>query len=233
MSVAADSTDQTVRVLLFGALRERLRRAELIVHQPVSTVAEVWDAVTAARPDVARMRDSVRCARNLDYCTWETPVSDRDEVAFMPPVCGGASDDAAGVSVTLTDQPIDVGALLDHAGTDEDGAVACFLGRVRDRSDGEAVHRLDYEAYTSMALAEMRRIAATARDRHGVTTVALVHRTGALAVGEIAVAVVTTSAHRGAALDSCRDVIDAVKRDVPIWKREHRADGARWVDARC
>ncbi len=135
--------------------------------------------------------------------------------------------------VSLTDQPIDVAGLLDRAGSAADGAVACFIGRVRDHAGGEEVHRLDYQAYEPMALSEMRRIAVEARRRLDLSSVILVHRTGDLPVGEVAVAVVTTSAHRAAALDGCRDVIDSVKSDVPIWKREHTTRGARWVDARC
>jgi molybdopterin synthase catalytic subunit/molybdopterin converting factor small subunit len=222
-----------VRVLLFGALRDRLGCAEIVVRAPVRTVADLWDRVTASRPEVATMRSAILCARNLDYCDWKTPVADGDEVAFMPPVSGGAADDMPGIAVTLTDQPIDLALLLDQAGTDADGAVACFVGRVRNHSAGESVHLLEYEAYGPMALSEMKRIAARALESHGLTTVTLVHRIGALAVGEVAVAVVTASVHRASALEGCREVIDAIKAHTPIWKREHTAAGAQWLDARC
>ena len=233
MTVRPDPAGGGVRVLFFGALRERLQCGDVVVNEPVRTVADLWAAVTTSRADVAAMRAGVRCARNLEYCDWDTAVAAGDEVAFMPPVCGGSANHSAAIAVSLTDVAIDVGTLVAQAGTSGDGAVSCFVGRVRDVSGGERIHRLDYEAYAPMALAEMRRIATAACERHPLTTITLVHRTGELEVGDVAVAVVTASAHREAALASCREVIDEVKRDVPIWKREHSATGARWVDARC
>lgn len=229
-----DTVATPIRVLVFGALRERLGGADVVVPPGPATVAEVWDALAAAHPSAHLRRDFVRCARNLAYCDWNSAVEAGDEVAFMPPVCGGVGDDPgeAGVLVVLTDEPIAVDALLAGAGDAHDGAVGCFVGRVRDRSDGLAVHALDYEAYAPMALVVMRRIAVESRRRHRLTSVAVVHRLGRLLVGDVAVAVVTASPHRAAAIDACREVIEAVKADVPIWKREHTAVGTHWVDAR-
>ncbi len=225
-----------IRVLVFGSLRDRLGAEEIRVLEPATTVAEVWAAVAGADPSLRARCGSIRCARNLEYCDWDSPVKPGDEVAFMPPVCGGASDpsdqDQPGVTVALTADPIAVDALLAAAGGAGDGAVACFLGRVRDHSEGVAVHALDYDAYAPMALAVMRHIAEEVRGRHRLSTVAVVHRVGELAVGDVAVAVVTASAHRAAALDACRELIEAVKADVPIWKGEHTAVGTHWVDAR-
>lgn len=87
MNSSAPATD--VRVLLFGVLREHMHATELCVREPVGTVSELWDAVTRGRSDVAATRSSVRCARNLEYCQWDAPLTNGDEVAFMPPVCGG------------------------------------------------------------------------------------------------------------------------------------------------
>lgn len=228
------TTAPGIRVLLFGSLRERLGPAELSVTEPATTVAELWEVVVAHHSVARAERSSIRCARNLEYCEWDAQVAPGDEVAFMPPVCGGATGDGEdGVTVALSDQPIAVDTLLMQAGDDHDGAVACFVGRVRDHNDGAMVHALEYQAYAPMALSMMRRIALEARERHGLTTITLVHRLGALAVGDVAVAVVTSSPHRSSALDSCREVIEAVKAEVPIWKREHTADGTDWVDARC
>jgi molybdopterin synthase catalytic subunit len=229
---AAHST-QDLRVLFFGALRQALRCREMIVTLPAGTIEQVWAVVTADRPDVAVAREHVRCARNLHFCDWNTVVQPGDEVAFMPPVCGGAGDVEAGLSVALTTDGIDVAALLSHAGADEDGAVACFIGQVRNHGGGERVERLEYEAYGPMALATMREIAREARRHHRLTRVTLLHRVGELRVGEAAVVVITSAPHRADAFDGCRAIIDAVKRDVPIWKREHTPAGAVWLDARC
>ncbi len=78
-----------VQVLLFGMLGERMHATQLRVHEPVGTVSDLWNVVTRGRPEVAGTRSSVRCARNLAYCEWDAPLTNGDEVAFMPPVCGG------------------------------------------------------------------------------------------------------------------------------------------------
>ena len=127
----------------------------------------------------------------------------------------------------------EVVARVSHPGA---GAVATFLGTVRDENDGRAVVRLDYEAYPSMAEAEMRRIGDELEAESAGVRVAVVHRTGSLAVGEAAVACAVSAPHRGEALAACRELIDRIKARVPIWKREHGPEGAYWVgwqDARC
>ncbi|MBJ7593985.1 MAG: molybdenum cofactor biosynthesis protein MoaE [Candidatus Dormibacteraeota bacterium] len=222
--------DSAIRVLLFGSLREQMGM-EVLVPLAGGTVSDVWESVTARCAGSRPSRAGLRCARNLEYCSWDDVVQPGDELAFMPPVCGGSTDHD-GITVALTGAPIDAGALLKGTGGDEDGAVACFVGRVRNHSNGAVIHALDYEAYAPMALSMMRTIARDARARHGLSTIVLVHRVGALAVGAVAVVVVASSAHRAAALDACSEVVEAVKADVPIWKREHTAAGARWVDAR-
>jgi MoaE-MoaD fusion protein len=225
------ATDPTVRVLLFGSLRERLG-AELHVTAPGRTVADVWAALGAESGGSLPSLDGLRCARNLEFVPWDAAVNPGDELAFIPPVCGG-SVDGARIEVRLTDAPIDVGALLGSAGVDADGAVACFVGRVRDHNAGATVHRLDYEAYEPMALSMMQAIATDAAVVHGLSTITAIHRLGTLTVSEVAVVVITSSPHRDQALLACSQVIEALKADVPIWKREHTASGARWVDARC
>jgi molybdopterin synthase catalytic subunit len=130
----------------------------------------------------------------------------------------------------LTDQPLDVAALVARVSSPERGGVACFLGTVRDHHEGRAVVGLDYSAYLPMAEAECARIVAEAEGRWPVR-VALEHRLGALRIGDAAVAVAAAAAHRHAAFAACRYVIEETKRRVPIWKREHFADGAvEWVD---
>ena len=111
-----------------------------------------------------------------------------------------------------------------------DGAVCVFDGIVRDNTRGRATLHLDYEAYEEMALKQMRACAREAIARFGVREVAIVHRLGRLFVGETSVLIAVSSAHRGAAFDACRYVIDTLKKTVPIWKREQFADGAVWAD---
>ena len=130
----------------------------------------------------------------------------------------------------LTIRPIELAALVSTVQSPERGGIAVFLGLVRNHHEGRAVVRLDYSAYGPMAEAECGRIVAEAGSRWDAA-IALEHRIGPLSVGDTAVAIVAASAHREAAFAACRFVIDEVKRRVPIWKREHYADGTRvWVD---
>ena len=134
------------------------------------------------------------------------------------------------MTVFLTESPLDLGELLASVQSPERGAVACFLGTVRNHHGGRAVLRLEYSAYAPMVEAECARIAAEAESRWQVA-VALRHRIGRLEIGDAAVAVAAASAHRDEAFVACRHVIEELKRRVPIWKREVYADGSeQWVD---
>jgi len=124
-------------------------------------------------------------------------------------------------------------ASVQHAGA---GAVCVFLGSVRDRNEGRPVVKLEYEAYPSMAEAEMRRMVDEISAEIPGARLAVVHRTGTLSVGDIAVVCAASAPHRAEAFRACRALIDRVKERAPIWKREHGPDGAYWVgwqDARC
>jgi molybdopterin synthase catalytic subunit len=130
----------------------------------------------------------------------------------------------------LTEQPVDLGALVAAVQSPKRGGIACFLGTVRNHHQGREVLRLEYSAYASMVEAECARIVAEAELRWNAA-IRLQHRIGRLEVGDAAVAVVAASAHRDEAFVACRHVIEELKRRVPIWKREFYADGAvEWVD---
>jgi molybdopterin synthase catalytic subunit len=132
--------------------------------------------------------------------------------------------------------PISVDEIMAQVRHPGAGAVALFLGIVRDHNDGRPVTQLEYEAYGAMALSEMERIARETEGRAGGVRCAIVHRTGALQVGDVAVACAASAPHRAEAFAACRALIDEVKAHVPIWKREHGPDGPYWVgweDARC
>jgi molybdopterin synthase catalytic subunit len=138
--------------------------------------------------------------------------------------------------VALRSDPISVTEALEAVSHSSAGGVALFCGVVRDFSEGRAVTRLEYEAYAPMAIAEMERIAQAALAQSPGVRVAVLHRTGSLGVGELAVVCAASASHRHDALSACRFLIDEVKARVPIWKREHGPEGAYWVgwhDARC
>lgn len=132
--------------------------------------------------------------------------------------------------IAVIDTPIVLDALVAAVRTDACGAVVTFLGVVRSTSAGDArpVDGLTYEAYPAMALAEMHAIAGEAQTRFDAA-IAIVHRTGALVLGEASVGIAAASAHRGVAFDACEYVIDQLKLRVPVWKKEHYVDGdAAW-----
>ena len=132
----------------------------------------------------------------------------------------------------LVREPIEPAALLAavaHAGA---GALATFFGAVRDRNVGRPVTGIDYDAYEPMAALELANIATEAAARWSGARVALAHRIGTLAVGELSVGIAVAHPHRAPAFEACRFAIEEIKRRVPIWKREHYVDGSReWVDA--
>jgi molybdopterin synthase catalytic subunit len=168
---------------------------------------------------------SAAVAVNHEYAASDQRLEDGDEVAILPPVSGGIED-----RVALVREPIDASAVQAEMKSGSDGAVCIFDGVVRDNTRGRATLHLDYEAYEEMAMRQMRLLRAEALELFGVRDVAIVHRLGRLIVGETSVLIVVASAHRGAAFDACRWVIDTLKKTVPIWKREQFADGAVWAD---
>jgi molybdopterin synthase catalytic subunit len=127
-------------------------------------------------------------------------------------------------------QPIDGGALLSEVADPRNGAAVLFVGTVRDVNDGAEVTALDYSAYTEMAERELRAITAEAAERWRTPDIVVEHRVGSLAIGETSVAIAVAHPHRGEAYEASRYIIEELKRRLPIWKREHYADGrAEWV----
>lgn len=134
------------------------------------------------------------------------------------------------MQIEINNAPIDSAAIMDAMKAGADGAVCTFDGIVRNNTRGRETLYLDYEAYEQMAIEQMRGLAGEAVTKFGVRDVALVHRVGRLQVGETSVLIVVASAHRGAAFDACRWLIDTLKKTVPIWKKERFVDGAVWAD---
>jgi molybdopterin synthase catalytic subunit len=135
------------------------------------------------------------------------------------------------IQVLLSAQPIDPASAIATVSRASVGGIDVFIGTVRDQTAGKAVVRLEFEAYESMALLEMQRISTACAEQWPVTAIAIHHRTGILTVGEVAVVIAVSAAHRAAAFDACRYAIDTLKTTVPIWKKEVFEDGAIWVAA--
>ncbi len=198
-----------VSVRLFAGLRERAGAAHVDVELPdEATVADLLAAMELGpRSCVA--------AINREYAGPESRIAPGDEVALVPPVSGGAGPVRR---VRVTGEPLDVAALSAAVRDPRAGAVVLFEGVTRE------VGHLDYEAYVEMAEPKLAAIAAEEAERHGLTAVAVEHRTGTVALGEPSVIVAASAAHRGEAFAGARAVIDRVKAEAPIWKVE--VDGA-------
>lgn len=223
-----------VNVLPFGILKEWLGPAAVAVElRDAATVADLLQQLMLTH--TARDLRGIAVGVNAEYATASHVLRDGDEVALLPPVSGGSGADAPPPAeqpdvIALVSEPIDSEKLIAAAKRAEDGAVVVFDGIVRNHSRGRRTLYLDYEAYEEMALKQMRELVEQARSRFAIRHVTLVHRLGRLEIGESSVLIVVASAHRTAAFEASRWLIDILKQKVPIWKKETFADGAVWAD---
>ena len=216
-----------ITVKLFGAAREAAGAKELSLVLPADArVSEVWAQLAADHPALEPFENRLAVSVNLEISAFDARLEDGDEVAFLPPVSGGA-----GVC-RLTNGPIDVGRVVSRVSGPGMGGIVTFVGAVRDHARGRQIRHLEYESYPEMAEREMERIAAQAEQRWPGTKLAIDHRTGHLEIGDIAVIVVAAAPHRAEAFEACRFAIDTLKETVPIWKKEVATDGEYWVDDR-
>lgn len=221
-----------VRVLFFGILKDIAGKASDEVSLPEGATVRDLLSHYAQDPKLKGILGSIAVALNLEYAAPAARLRDRDEVGLLPPVSGGAdaAQPATQSRVQLTSQPIDTAGLAECIKRAQDGAVVVFEGIVRDNSRGRRTLYLDYEAYEEMARKQLEELAAQALEKFKVRDVAVAHRVGRLQIGETSVAIVVSAAHRAAAFDACRWMIDTLKKTVPIWKKEHFEDGAVWAD---
>jgi molybdopterin synthase catalytic subunit len=206
-----------VSIRLFAGLRERAgigaRQLEL---SEGARVSDVWSAL-----DLGAEPPGLLYAVNKRYADGGAELAEGDEVALIPPVSGG--------DFKLTDTPLSLDAAVGEVARDEAGAVATFLGTVRNRSRGRDVLYLEYEAYEGMAEDVMAQIAAGLAERHKLTGVAIHHRVGRVEIGQPSVVIAVSSPHRAAALDACKEAIDTLKESVPLWKKEVYEGGEEWI----
>jgi molybdopterin synthase catalytic subunit len=224
-----------IRILLFATLKDAVGRGEtaLFIPAPSATVAQVRAALVAQHPALASALPSAIAAVNQEYAFDPDAVNDGDEVAFFPPVSGGAGYPEV---FELAAQPLDLDALMAAITVPATGAVCVFSGMVRGETHTESgaqqTEHLEYEAYAPMALAKMRQVAAEIRAQYpGVQGIAIVQRVGRLEVGQNTILIMCGSGHRdGGCFEAARYGIDRLKEIVPVWKREVGTDGAAWVE---
>lgn len=242
------ATPMRVRVLFFGMLKDLAGKSSDLLDLPEpASVADVLAHYQAHMPRFKDSLPSLAVAVNQQYAGPKTKLKLDDEVALLPPVSGGSGKDAGETPAEQPDEPrrfaaasiihaeiireaIDTQQVLASLKRGEDGAAVVFEGVVRNQTRGRKTLHLDYEAYEEMALQQMEALAEQSLKQFQIRDVAIVHRLGRLEIGETSVLVVVASAHRAAAFDACRWLIDTLKRTVPIWKKEYFEDGAVWAD---
>ncbi|HVS28447.1 MAG TPA: molybdenum cofactor biosynthesis protein MoaE [Solirubrobacteraceae bacterium] len=205
-----------VRIRLFAMLRERAGRSELELELPEG--ASVSDALEADQLRALAGGLPLVMAINREYARADAPLHAGDELALIPPVSGGAVD-ARQSHAAITDQPLSLDRLLAFVRDPRAGAIVTFEGVTRE------VEELHYEAYVEMAQPRLAAIVEQAIERHGLCAAAAEHRVGTVALSEPSVAVAVSAAHRAEAFAGARELIDRIKAEAPIWKRE----GAEWV----
>ncbi len=238
-------------ILLFAGLRQRAGTAELILEldpsPPSLTVAELRQQIAKAHPELGSL-DHCRFALGHEFVDEHEHVDPGQEIALIPPVSGGHDEprsdpprqvgpragvdqevEIAGTHARLSSSPLSLAqvvAAVEHRGA---GAVATFTGNVREHSRGKTVRWLEYEAYAPMALAVMDAIASRIEAELPGARVAIAHRVGRLGIGEAAVVIAASAPHRDEAFRACREAIEQLKRDVPIWKKEFDDQGGEWI----
>jgi molybdopterin synthase catalytic subunit/molybdopterin converting factor small subunit len=216
-----------VTVLFFGVTHDltgfNLEQMEI---SPGENLEGLWRRYEARFPRLIPMANSLILAVNREIATRSTLLQDGDEVAFMPPVSGGAGGDFFRIARAT----IPVAALAAELRAPADGAVVVFEGVVRNNSRGRATLYLEYEGYEPMALGKMEEIGREVKQKFAIDSIGMIHRLGRMEIGETSVAIIVASAHRRAAFEACQYGIDRLKQIVPIWKKEYFADGAVWAE---
>ncbi|MBN1947190.1 MAG: molybdopterin converting factor subunit 1 [Bradymonadales bacterium] len=213
-----------ITIRYFALVRQEVGQdQEVLSIAEGTTVAQLFDLLASLHPSLSGLRDRLRAAVNLKFVPSNHLLADGDEVALIPPVAGG------GGRARLTTDPLDPLDLMEQVRADRQGALVSFVGTVRNTHQNRPVSALEYEAYPEMALAKLEEIAAEIDERLPECYVRVDHRIGWLEVGAISVVIAVSAPHRQEAFEACRHMIDRIKQDVPIWKREVGPDGEWWV----
>jgi molybdopterin synthase catalytic subunit/molybdopterin converting factor small subunit len=203
-----------VTVRLFAGLRERAGWSQKEID--AASVSDVWQQL-----DLGNEPDGLLYAVNREYASKEQALADGDVVALIPPVSGGA--------FLLSDTRVSLDDVVGEVASEEAGAIATFSGTARRHSRGRTVEYLDYEAYEGMAEEMMARLADGLKERYDIHDIAIHHRVGRVRLGEPSVVIAVSAAHRKDALAACKDAIDILKVDVPLWKKEVYEGGEEWI----
>jgi MoaE-MoaD fusion protein len=220
-----------VRIKLFATLKDRAGSNHVEIDLPDdATVAILLDRLALAQPKLAPSLPTSLVAVNQEFAFGSTLIRSGDEIALFPPVSGGSIKYPE--IFRITDRQIDLNELVASVTLPSTGAVCTFTGTVRGVSSDHETIQLNYEAYTPMAEAKMKQVAAEIRSRWpDVQGIALVQRVGQLNVGEFTVLIAVSAGHRDQGVfEAARYGIDRLKEIVPVWKQEVGPKGERWVE---
>ena len=216
-----------ITVKLFARFREAAGVAKTELEMDAgATVDDLLTRLHARYPRLSDVQTFIIISVNQQFMPADSQLHHGDEVAIFPPVSGGAD------SFRVTSDTVSVDEVTGAVTHPHVGAVATFVGVVRNVSDGKEVSYLEYEAYQDMAVVKMGQVADEARASWpGIVDVAIVQRVGHLEVGEVAAVIAVSSAHRNdGCFEACRYAIDRLKQVVPIWKKEVGPTGETWVE---
>jgi molybdopterin synthase catalytic subunit/molybdopterin converting factor small subunit len=219
--------EHVVTVEYFAAARELsgVRSERIALTAPRVHTSELLASIAQRHAALAPLLARMRLAINGEITAEGVEINAGDSVALLPPVAGGAW------LCELRSTALSVDEVLASLRAPEAGGIALFIGTVRDHAGGRAVARLDYEAHPQLARQEMTRILQALSSEYPGVRLAAVHRVGELAIGELAVIVGASAAHRAEAFAACRAAIERIKEHVPIWKKEWADDGTgTWVN---
>jgi molybdopterin synthase catalytic subunit/molybdopterin converting factor small subunit len=216
-----------IRLLAFATAADALGTGETDLEMPEgSRISDLRALLDRDHPGLVPLWPRLAVAIDGRIVPTDTQLEDGNEVALLPPVSGGSGES---LRAELTDEPLDAAQAVAAVSGPDRGAVVIFLGTVRDHHAGRPVEKLTYSAYRSMALEGLRQIVADLEAAHENLRAAIVHRLGEVPVGEASVVIAIASPHRTAAYEASRTALERLKAEIPIWKREHYADGeAEW-----
>jgi MoaE-MoaD fusion protein len=215
-----------VKLLFFGAAKEVIGSNELELQLPeAATTTLLLNHLTKLYPALSRFGSSLLVAVNQEYVKTDLKIENGDEIAIFPPVSGGEKD-----LFQIVTEKIDLAAVVARISAPECGATVVLDGYVRNNSQGRRTLYLVYEAYTPMAITEMRRLGSEALEKFSIKSISIVHRVGRLEIGETSVVIAVSAPHRREAFAACEWAIKELKRTVPIWKKEFFEDGEVWVE---
>ncbi len=221
-----------INVKLFAILRDRAGASEVSVDlRDGATVADALEATVARFPEIRTLVPRAAYAVNRSYVAASVTLKEGDELAIIPPVSGG-TDAPPRDLIAILPTPLSVEAATTFVADAAAGGIDVFLGTTRDETStrGQKLLALDYEAYVEMAEQQLRDLATRAREKFPIVKLAIIHRVGKVGLAEPSVIIAISCPHRAETFDACRFLIDALKKEVAIWKKEIWSDGTgTWV----